>query len=49
MAGVTDTVFRRLVRNASFVQSAREVMEAPLAVFDIEQPHPTTASGAKLH
>ena len=29
MAGVTDTVFRRFIRNASFVNSAREVMEAP--------------------
>jgi nifR3 family TIM-barrel protein len=29
MAGVTDTVFRRFIRNASFVRSAGEVMEAP--------------------
>ena len=29
MAGVTDTVFRRFIRNASFVNSAREIMEAP--------------------
>lgn len=29
MAGVTDTVFRRFIRNASFVNSARDVMEAP--------------------
>ena len=33
MAGVTDTVFRRFIRNASFVQSAKEVMEAPTACF----------------
>ena len=26
MAGVTDTVFRRFIRNASFVRSAQEVM-----------------------
>ena len=31
MAGVTDTVFRRFIRNASFVNSAKEVMEAPTA------------------
>lgn len=29
MAGVTDTVFRRFIRNASFVRSARAVMAAP--------------------
>ena len=29
MAGVTDTVFRRFIRNASFVRSAATVMEAP--------------------
>jgi tRNA-dihydrouridine synthase B len=29
MAGVTDTVFRRFIRNASFVNSAREVMAVP--------------------
>jgi tRNA-dihydrouridine synthase B len=29
MAGVTDTVFRRFIRNASFVRSAHEVMVAP--------------------
>ena len=29
MAGVTDTVFRRFIRNASFVRSASEVMAAP--------------------
>jgi nifR3 family TIM-barrel protein len=29
MAGVTDTVFRRFIRNASFVRSAHEVMAAP--------------------
>ena len=26
MAGVTDTVFRRFIRNASFVRSAQDVM-----------------------
>jgi tRNA-dihydrouridine synthase B len=31
MAGVTDTVFRRFIRNASFVNSARELMEAPVS------------------
>jgi tRNA-dihydrouridine synthase B len=29
MAGVTDTVFRRFIRNASFVRSAQQVMEVP--------------------
>jgi len=29
MAGVTDTVFRRFIRNASFVRSATEIMAAP--------------------
>jgi nifR3 family TIM-barrel protein len=29
MAGVTDTVFRRFIRNASFVQSAEAVMSVP--------------------
>jgi tRNA-dihydrouridine synthase B len=29
MAGVTDTVFRRFIRNASFVRAAGEIMSAP--------------------
>ena len=29
MAGVTDTVFRRFIRNASFVRTASEIMAAP--------------------
>jgi tRNA-dihydrouridine synthase B len=29
MAGVTDTVFRRFIRNASFVRPPAEIMEAP--------------------
>ena len=29
MAGVTDTVFRRFIRNASFVRPAGEIMSAP--------------------
>jgi tRNA-dihydrouridine synthase B len=29
MAGVTDTVFRRFIRNASFVRAPQEIMEAP--------------------
>src|SRR5215471_13306258 len=29
MAGVTDTVFRRFIRNASFVRSVGEIMSAP--------------------
>src|SRR3954449_4031852 len=30
MAGVTDTVFRRFIRNASFVHSAYDVMAVPV-------------------
>src|SRR5260370_38477501 len=29
MAGVTDTVFRRFIRNASFVQKPEAIMSAP--------------------
>src|SRR5579864_4211555 len=36
MAGVTDTVFRRFIRHASFVNSAEAVMVAPEAL-DSEQ------------
>ena len=35
MAGVTDTVFRRFIRNASFVRSATEIMAEP-QMFAIE-------------
>src|SRR5262249_13789559 len=31
MAGVTDTVFRRFIRNASFLRSVRDVMAPPPA------------------
>jgi nifR3 family TIM-barrel protein len=34
MAGVTDTVFRRFIRYASFVRSAQDVMEPPLKMCD---------------
>jgi nifR3 family TIM-barrel protein len=34
MAGVTDTVFRRFIRNASFVRSAQDVMAVPEEVGD---------------
>jgi nifR3 family TIM-barrel protein len=34
MAGVTDTVFRRFIRHASFVRSAGEIMAAPADQFD---------------
>jgi nifR3 family TIM-barrel protein len=37
MAGVTDTVFRRFIRKASFVRSAQDVMEAPQAESTIGQ------------
>ncbi len=38
MAGVTDTVFRRFIRNASFVRNAEAVMELP-------QEHDSAGSG----
>ena len=41
MAGVTDTVFRRFIRNASFVRSAQDVMAVPEEVM--------RAATAELH
>ncbi len=38
MAGVTDTVFRRFIRNASFVRSAQDVMAAPEETDSAESP-----------
>jgi tRNA-dihydrouridine synthase B len=38
MAGVTDTVFRRFIRNASFVHSAQDVMLPPESETTIAQP-----------
>jgi nifR3 family TIM-barrel protein len=37
MAGVTDTVFRRFIRNASFVRSAQEVMAVPDSDLEIAE------------
>jgi nifR3 family TIM-barrel protein len=37
MAGVTDTVFRRFIRNASFVRSAHDVMAVPEEVLGEQQ------------
>ena len=37
MAGVTDTVFRRFIRNASFVRSAHDVMAPPEGAGSSEQ------------
>jgi nifR3 family TIM-barrel protein len=37
MAGVTDTVFRRFIRNASFVRSAHDVMAVPDADLEVAQ------------
>src|SRR5579859_4265242 len=37
MAGVTDTVFRRFIRNASFVRSAQDVMAVPEEVLAEQQ------------
>jgi tRNA-dihydrouridine synthase B len=38
MAGVTDTVFRRFIRNASFVRSAQDVMAVPEADQLVTEP-----------
>lgn len=38
MAGVTDTVFRRFIRNASFVRSAQDVMSVPDADLLVAEP-----------
>src|SRR5262245_39768246 len=38
MAGVTDTVFRRFIRNASFVRSAQDVMAPPESETTIAEP-----------
>jgi tRNA-dihydrouridine synthase B len=49
MAGVTDTVFRRFIRNASFVNSARDVMEAPSVSDDaINLPQEHTGQAAEV-
>jgi len=45
MAGVTDTVFRRFIRNASFVRSASAVMTAPETA-NGHSPEGLTASAA---
>jgi nifR3 family TIM-barrel protein len=37
MAGVTDTVFRRFIRNASFVRPPAEIMSAPDDVAEMSQ------------
>jgi tRNA-dihydrouridine synthase B len=37
MAGVTDTVFRRFIRNASFVRSAQDVMAVPDADLEVAE------------
>jgi nifR3 family TIM-barrel protein len=41
MAGVTDTVFRRFIRNASFVRKPGEIMSAPIEQdgASCKQPH----------
>jgi tRNA-dihydrouridine synthase B len=38
MAGVTDTVFRRFIRNASFVRSAHDVMTPPDEELIVAEP-----------
>ena len=44
MAGVTDTVFRRFIRNASFVRSAATVMAAPQAQNGRPAVEPSTSA-----
>src|SRR5437588_10191934 len=43
MAGVTDTVFRRFIRNASFVRPPQEIMSAPEQSDLIESANPQQA------
>jgi tRNA-dihydrouridine synthase B len=45
MAGVTDTVFRRFIRNASFVRSPETIMSAPEGAF---KPAERESSGCGL-
>jgi tRNA-dihydrouridine synthase B len=50
MAGVTDTVFRRFIRNASFVRSAQDVMAVPEdAARDIATPQLHQAQNSDGH
>ena len=44
MAGVTDTVFRRFIRNASFVQKPQAIMSAP-SEGDASAPRETSGCG----
>jgi nifR3 family TIM-barrel protein len=46
MAGVTDTVFRRFIRNASFVRQAGEIMSAPTATDSLQAGQDGPAAGA---
>src|SRR5579864_2550703 len=46
MAGVTDTVFRRFIRNASFVRTAGEVMQAPELMREPNQNHGPQSAAA---
>jgi tRNA-dihydrouridine synthase B len=45
MAGVTDTVFRRFIRNASFVRSAHDVMLPPEETPGAPQAQKTDSAG----
>src|SRR5260221_14234995 len=46
MAGVTDTVFRRFIRHASFVRSAQDVMEPPRKIYGDLQNSGTRVAAA---
>ena len=48
MAGVTDTVFRRFIRNASFVRSAQDVMAPPQEENDAVRSASLTPQAQKI-
>src|ERR1044071_5152524 len=47
MAGVTDTVFRRFIRNASFVRSPHDVMAPPGAAAALSQEQVSDGAGLR--
>jgi tRNA-dihydrouridine synthase B len=48
MAGVTDTVFRRFIRNASFARSAHDVMAPPNAATELLQDQTADHAGPNI-
>src|SRR4029077_10647572 len=47
MAGVTDTVFRRFIRNASFVRSPHDLMAPPEAATTLSQERISDGAGLR--